>query len=238
MLRHTIVIFLCCFVWQTQCEAQERNIFSSNRPQTNVLSLSQSNDWLMSEHYIHSPISTLNEMQDNHYVNKIDTVVKNGDCECKPSIPLEMLATSVIWGFPTYWIWHTALDYTPPNFEPNVAGLYIIPSQFLLMFILGPIAEWTSGCKASYWHTLWIGLGTSTVTTGYYVWITNYSKATYNPYKFNFGQYLILGVIPSVASAFIYNLFLHPKEKHDQSFMIFPSIGRENQACLNLVGRF
>lgn len=196
----------------------------------------QEKNWLLSEHY-KSLSLPLSEMQDIHYINKVDTIVKNDSCDCKPSLPLEIVSASIIWGFPTYWIWHTQLDYTPPNHGPNVATIFLYPAQFLLMFTLGPIAEWTSGCEASYWHTLWIGLGTSCFTAIFYGGVTNF-KPTYNPYRFNFGQYLILGVVPSVASTFIYNLFLHPKEMQNQSFMIFPSIDRQNQACLNIVGRF
>ena len=198
----------------------------------------QEKNWLIPEQYIKSTSLPFNEVQDIYPFKKIDTIVKDDTCSCKPSLPLEILATSVIWGFPTYWIWHNLIDYTPPNLQPNFTIVLWFPAQFLLMFSLGPVAEWTSGCEASYWHTLWIGLGTSLITTTYYVSVTNYSKATYNPYKFNFGQYLILGVVPSVASTFIYNLFLHPKEMQNQSFMIFPSIDRQNQACLNIVGRF
>ncbi len=164
-----------------------------------------------------------------------DSSTQDTICDCKASLPLEIGVTSIVWGIPSYWLWRIPFDHDT-TMEYNPSGILTLPSLFLLMLTLGPIAELTSGCEASWWHTLWIGLGSSIVSFIAYGGVYGFDHSL-NPYKFNFPEYLALGVFPAVASSVIFNQFLHPPEK-DQSMFIFPSIGSQNSASLNFMYKF
>jgi hypothetical protein len=160
-------------------------------------------------------------------------------CACKPSLPIEIAATSIIWGIPTYWIWRSGFDRDSSGYKPT--GILIIPSLFLLMPVLGFTAEWTSGCEASHWHTLWIGLVTGATAFVLYgaFYGFSHSQITNEFYRFNLIDYLALGVVPSVASTLIFNLFLHcPEKKGDQSMLIYPTVGLDKTASLNVMLKF
>ncbi|MEI8133509.1 MAG: hypothetical protein WCH46_00360 [bacterium] len=166
---------------------------------------------------------------------------KNDTCDCKPSLSLEIGATSIVWGIPTYALWRGVLLKNPKDsLSVGSNGLLIGPSLFLLMFSLGPIAEWNSGCEGSWWNTLWIGLGTSATATLIYGLITNSLSrpGDVNSYKYNIVDYLALGVIPSVCSTLLYNMYLHPKEKNNQSMYLLPSFGGKSTASLNFMMQF
>src|SRR5579863_1305347 len=87
---------------------------------------------------------------------------KDSICSCKPSLPIEIAAASIFCGIPAYWGWRGLFDYDP-NQSYSFNAILIPPFLFLLMLSLGPIAEWTSGCEASWWHALWIVFGTTTI---------------------------------------------------------------------------
>lgn len=159
-------------------------------------------------------------------------------CSCKPSLPLEITATSIIWGIPTYVIWRWT--FLKNSSTTNGAGALVGPSLFLLMLSLGTTSEWTSDCEASWWHTLWIGLGTGFTSAIIYGAATNSFNHPGNlkTYKVNIPDYLALGLAPSIASVFIYNLLLHPKEKKDQSLYVIPTFGGKNTASLNFMMQF
>jgi len=72
---------------------------------------------------------------------------KDMDHSCKPSLPIEIVATSIFCGIPAYWGWRGLFDYDPKQ-SYSFNAILIPPSLFLLMLSLGPIAEWTSGCEA------------------------------------------------------------------------------------------
>jgi hypothetical protein len=105
------------------------------------------------------------------------------------------------------------------------------------MVSLAPIASWTSGCEASYWHTLWIGFGTEAASLVVYGGIYGFQHRL-NIYRFNFPEYLALGVLPSLGASLLYNLFLHCPDKKDQSMYIIPSISGKNMASLNFMMQF
>ena len=169
------------------------------------------------------------------YDSRLD--IKDTVCSCKPSLPLEIAATSIIWGMPIYWAYRGS--YPKDSTQVTSAGIVILPSLFLLMISLGPIAEWTSGCEASWWHTLWIGLGTSLITGLAYGSIYGFKHpVSYQDFKFKVIDYLALGVLPSVGSCLIYNLFLHPSQKKDQGFYLYPSVDGKNTASLNFMMQF
>lgn len=157
-------------------------------------------------------------------------------CDCKPSLPLEIGASSIVWGIPAYWIVES-LIHKDTSEKFNAAGVFIPISYFLLMYSLGPTAEWTSGCKASYWHLLWIGLATHLTTTIVYGTILNSNLnggSSNDIHKFVFRDYLVVSVLPSIASTLIFNTFLHTPSK-DQSVIIFPTVGGKNTASVNLL---
>ncbi len=171
--------------------------------------------------------------RDNVAVRK-DTI-----CDCKPSLPIEIAATSLIWGLPTYVLWRGAYDFDSNGYA--LKNILLLPTWFLLMPVLGYSAELTSGCEASHWHALWIGIVTGAVSFviygGFYGFEHREVKSTFH--KFNFIDYLALGVLPSVASVLIFNLFLEPPEEGgNQGMLIFPSIGLDNSASLNLMMKF
>ncbi len=192
------------------------------------------------------PIITLplqNEFNSLYSGNNADTIQKSVNCECEPSLPLEIGLTSIVWGIPSYLSYRffydkhfgadSVLDGGTLRFD---AALFIL-TPFLLMYSLGPIAELTSGCEVSYWHAFWIGFGTATMAAAIYG--SDYgSKHPQDIKTFNLREYLWIGVAPSIASAFIFNIFLHPRSNKNQTLLIFPSIGYGNQASLNIVGRF
>ena len=162
----------------------------------------------------------------------------NDTCQCKPSLPIEIGISAIIWGIPTSYIWRRL--FLRDSTVVNAISVLLPPSLFLLMFTLGPISELTSECETSWWHTLWIGLATGVTST---LIFNAFSGGIDHPgnlktFKYNVGDYLALGLAPSVASVFIYNLFLHPKEKKDQSMFVFPSVGNNNTASLNFIMKF
>ncbi len=176
-------------------------------------------------------------VQSRCYSETIDSsaVPKDTICSCKPSLPIEIAVTSIIYGVPSFWIWRVFFDYDRKGVS-DARIIYMPVSLFLLMFSLGPIAEWTSGCEASYWNTLWIGLGSELI--GWTIYAGYGFQRPQNIYKFNLPEYVALGIVPSVASVFIYNLFLHPKEKNDHIMYLIPSFGEKNTASLNFMMQF
>ena len=161
--------------------------------------------------------------------------VKDTICPCKPSLPIEIAVTSILWGYPNYVIWRSTLlrDTTAVNANAVLIG----PSLFLLMFTLGPISELTSDYEGSWWHTLWIGLYTGGMSALLFNAFTK-KPPEYHSYKFNIPDYLALGLAPSLASVFIYNLFLHPRENSNHSMYLLPSFGIKNTASLNFMMQF
>ncbi len=215
----TISIIFIILGFSSQCFAQEKNIFSLS-------------------HDVRTYASMPSEFGTMNAYNKTDNVAKDSVCDCKPNLALEIGVTSILWGMPTFWAWRGLSD-RDTNVYLDPRSMLIIPSAILLMFTLGPIAEWTSGCEVSYWHAVWIGWATPVIPALIYYGVYG-EKHPHNIYKFYLPEYLAIGVVPSIATILIFNQFLHPNEKQNQSqsLFIFPSIGRENQACLNVVGRF
>ena len=172
------------------------------------------------------------------YSQTKDSLEKNTVCSCMPSLPIEIAATSIIWGFPTYSICRNFFfKDSIPKISPAVL---VVPSLFLLMISLCPTSEWTSKCEASWWHTLWIGLLTESFCTVIYGALTGLINhpTEAKSYKINIPDYIALGLIPSVASVFIYNSFLHPSEKKDHSMLLLPSFSGKNTASLNFMMQF
>ncbi len=164
-------------------------------------------------------------------------ITKDTLCSCSPSLPLEIATTSIIWGLPIYWAYRGS--YPKSSKDVTYSGVVIIPSLFLLMFTLGPISELTSKCEASWWNTLWIGFGTSLITGLAYGSVYGFKHPiTYSEFSFNAVDYLALGVLPSVSSCLIYNLFLHPRENNNHSMYLLPSFGGKNTASLNFMMQF
>ncbi len=172
--------------------------------------------------------------QGNLSQDTIERTPAKEECNCKASLPLEIGVTSIVWGVPSYWSWRVVFDRDSSAINPTT--LFIGPSLFLLMLTLGPIAELTSGCEASWWHTLWIGLGSSILAVIAYM-PYGFSHPL-NPYKFNLPEYLVTGALPAVASSIIFNLFLEPSPDKDKAFFVFPSFGSENSASLNFMYKF
>lgn len=144
------------------------------------------------------------------FTNTIEDTISTIYFDCSPSIPLEIAASAIIWGLPSYFI-------SRPIFHHDTAeafyggGIFLPLSYFLLMFSLGPTAEWTSDCEASYWHILWIGAATHLATLLTYGAL--HGRDNEPQYRFDFAEYLILSVIPATVSTFIYNSFLEPATK-------------------------
>ncbi len=213
----TISIIFIILSFSIQSRAQEKNIFSLSRDVKTYVSMP----------------STFGAM--NAY-NKTDSVAKDSVCDCKANLPLEIGVTSLVFGVPSYYLWRSLMNIRPDSLFDFSYGL-IPESLFLLMFTLGPIAEGTSGCQASNWHTLWIGFSSTLISSIVY-FVASGSQPKIRSTNFDIVQYAMLGFVPSVASSIIFNKFLKPIVNKNQSFLIFPSIGRENQACLNMIGRF
>ena len=91
-------------------------------------------------------------------------------------------------------------------------------SVVLLAYSLGPVAELTSGCEASYWNIVWIGLGTQLLALLPYAAI--HGKNYEDIHKFRIEDYLIIGILPSVASAVIFNLFLESPPSPDTDYLL------------------
>jgi hypothetical protein len=90
-------------------------------------------------------------------VESADSAKKITDttCACHPSIPLEIAASALTVGMIEYWTTRIIFDDT---FEVmDVGGLLIGPALLLYMATLAPVANWTSGCEANAWNTVWIG---------------------------------------------------------------------------------
>jgi hypothetical protein len=165
------------------------------------------------------------------------SISKETLCSCSPSLPLEIGISSIMWGIPIYWAYRGS--YPKDSAHVTSAGIIIIPSLFLLMLSLGPTAEWTSNCEASWWHTLWIGLGTSFVSGMVYGTLYGFKHPVdYHDFKFNFVDYFALGVVPTVGATLIYNLFLHPTEKKDHSMYLIPSFKGNNTASVDFIMKF
>jgi hypothetical protein len=132
------------------------------------------------------------------------TAKDRDSCVCSPSIPLEIAASSIVWGLPSYLIARSVIHQDTTS--PNVGIGFLLLTPVLLAYSLGPVAEWTSGCKASYWNLAWIGLSTQVLVLISYAAL--HEKNHTDIHKFRIEDYLILGVLPSVASSLIFNLFL------------------------------
>jgi hypothetical protein len=156
------------------------------------------------------------QVDSSSFLGRIDTL-----CDCKPSLPIEIGITSALWGLPTYTILRGSYDQDSNGYK--FKNMLLLPSWFLLMPVLGYTAELTSGCEASHWHALWIGASTSLVSMvlygAFYGFEHGEVRETYHP--FNVVDYLALGVLPSVASVLIFNLFLDCPEKEKTDTGLF-----------------
>ena len=168
-----------------------------------------------------------------------DSVIHDTICSCKPSLPIEIAATSLTWGIVNTWIWRGTFIKQDATEFANIQVFLFPEALFLLMFTLGPISEWTSVCETSWWNTLWIGLSTAIASDLIYGSIYGFQQAgDVNHIKYKLQDYFFLGILPSAGSCLIYNLFLHPKEKKDQSMYLIPFFGGKNTASLNFMMQF
>jgi hypothetical protein len=172
-------------------------------------------------------------------VKDSSTLAKDTICDCKASLPLEFVATSLTWGIANTWIWRGAFVHYPKGGEfVNFQVILSPEALFLLMFSLCPVSEWTSGCEASWWNSIWIGFLSMTGSIFIYGGIYGYDQpGDANNVKYTLKDYLILGALPSIGSCLVYNLFLHPPEKKDHSMYLIPSFGK-NMASLNFMMQF
>ncbi len=162
-------------------------------------------------------------------------------CKCHPSLPLEILASSLITGIPAYWGYRAFFDDTL-GFAPQIG---LIPISFFLYIVsLAPVAEWTSGCKANAWNSVWIGFG-SQITCALLYDVAYGHSHILNLYKINWPEYFALGVVPTIITSFIYNLFLHPKPPKngngsgsDEGMYLMPSVNGGKSFALNFGMRF
>ncbi len=173
------------------------------------------------------------QIKDSSFIAK-DTI-----CSCKPSLPLEIAATTLTWGLANTWIWRgTFIKQNAAEFA-NIQVFLFPEALFLLMLTLGPVSEWSSGCEASWWNTLWIGLSTAIVSDLIYGGIYGFQQqGNVSHVKYQLKDYLFLGILPSMGSCLLYNLFLHPQEKKEHSMYILPSFGGKNTASMNFMMTF
>ncbi|MBS1904336.1 MAG: hypothetical protein JSS75_11575 [Bacteroidetes bacterium] len=156
--------------------------------------------------------------------------------DCHPSLALEIGVTTLVLGVPSFWIWREPFD-ADSNEYLRIRGLFLPLDLLILVFTLGPVAESTSDCEASYWHAAWIGLVSDFICSYTYGAVYGFNHKLDN-HKFNLPEFLALGVAPSVLTVFAYNLFQHPKESKTTSMMLYPSLGRGNTASLNFLMQF
>jgi hypothetical protein len=170
--------------------------------------------------------------------NRDSTTASDSSCTCRPNIPLEIAASSLIVGVLEYEITRDFFDNTVRGQHGGPA--LIVPGLFLYMVSLAPVAEWTSSCEANAWNTLWIGLISHAVCTlGY--GIAYGSSHVLNINKFIWPEYLALGVAPAVLTSVWYNRFLHPSEKEknsDQGMYLLPSVNGSKSMSLSFGMRF
>ena len=189
----------------------------------------------------HSVVATY-EVGDS--VKSTDSATRIADtaCGCHPSIPLEIVASALTVGMIEYWASRVIFDDT---FKVQDAGPALIgPALLLYMATLAPVANWTSGCDANAWNTVWIGFLSQAVYIDLYGVIYGF-KHVLNIYKFNWPEYLALGVAPTVITSLWYNIFLHPRppkdegvRSYDQGMYLLPSVNGDKSVALNFGMRF
>ncbi len=141
------------------------------------------------------------------------TTTQDSNCNCTPSIPIEIIASQVAAGLPLYWSAKLQKGAVEDKNGLGAASLFALSGSYVLLtYRVGMSAEFTSDCKASYWHAAWIGVVTHltsrVIYDGFYE-----SKHPIDNNKFNFSQYVAYSIIPSVATVLLFNLFLEPTIK-------------------------
>ena len=160
-------------------------------------------------------------------------------CRCHPSLPLEIVASSLIAGLPAYFGYRAFFDDTFA-FQPEIG---LIPVSFLgYMLALGFTAAWTAGCDANWWNAVWIGFGSNVAVSLLYGAVYGNTHIL-NINKINWPEYLALGVAPTVLASVVYNQFLHPhqEERHhssDDGMYLLPAVGGDKSLSLNFGVRF
>ncbi len=168
--------------------------------------------------------------------------VSDTSCDCHPSLPLEIVTSSLIWGIPAYWGYRGAVDDTAIG-SLKVWPAIIAVSIILPLISLAPVANWTSGCEASWWHTLWIGFGSNIACTILYEVAYGHDHVL-NVNKFNWPEYAALGVAPTVIASLVYNQFLRSCAKEtdehstDQGMYFLPSVNVDKSVSMNFGLRF
>ncbi len=176
-------------------------------------------------------------------VESTDSATKMCDtsCGCHPSIPLEIAASALTVGMIEYWASRVYFDDTFKAMD--VGALLIAPALLLYMATLAPVANWTSGCDANAWNTVWIGFLSQVACIDLYG-VSYGFKHVLNIYKFNWPDYLALGVAPTVITSLWYNIFLHPRpkdlddHKSYQGMYLLPSLNSDKSVALNFGLRF
>ncbi len=167
--------------------------------------------------------------------------VSDTSCDCHPSLPLEIAASALTVGMIEYWASRVIFDDT---FKVQDAGpLLIAPALLLYMVTLAPVANWSSGCDANAWNAVWIGFLSQAACIDLYGVAYGF-KHVLNIYKFNWPEYLALGVAPTVITSLWYNIFLHPRpkdtdeHKSDQGMYLLPSLNPDKSVSMNFGLRF
>ncbi|GEM_PF-4081028 len=169
-----------------------------------------------------------------------DSVKRASDtaCNCQPSIPLEIATSSLVVGVLEYESSRVIFDDTLP--QQNASAALIAPTLLLYMLSLAPIANWTSGCDANAWNTVWIGFLSQVTSIAVYGASYGFTHVL-NLNKFYWPEYLALGVVPAAITSLWYNIFLHPRPKDhnsDQGMYLIPSVNGEKSLALNFGMRF
>ena len=187
---------------------------------------------------LHAPIGLHHEAGDTAVWGakvRLDTA-----CNCHPSLPIEIAASTVFAGTLGYLTCRSFFDGDPKIY--TYFGLaWLVPIAYVVS--LGPAGELSSGCQASWWHAAWIGTLSSAVCTGVYAAVYG-NKHALDIHSWYWAEFAALGIAPSVIASLVFNLFLHPELKKsespnsDQGMYLLPSVSWGKSAALNFGFRF
>jgi hypothetical protein len=181
------------------------------------------------------------QQHDPFHANESDSIRHTLDtsCECSPSVAAEIAASSLTVGVLEYLSTRVMFERAFGDATENPA--LFPPALLLYLVTLAPVAEWTSGCEANIWNTVWIGFLAQAGCMALYG--LGYGlHHQLDPNKIYVGEYLALGFAPAVITSLWYNHFLHTRPKDDrnsdQGMYLLPFVGADQSLSLNFGVRF
>jgi len=186
------------------------------------------------------PIGVTHRVSDSVNSTKALAGMPDSVCSCHASLPLEIAVSSVFAGVLAYEGYRALFD-APRGISPNFELAVFSPLCYVVS--LAPAAEGSSGCAANWWNAAWIGLVSNGLCTGLYSAAYGHNHIL-NIEKFNWPEYLALGVAPTILASLMFNVFLHPRPKEkdapspDQGMYLLPSVGWDKSVAMNFGIRF